>query len=103
MSDTARAAKRDIPFRSDDEVRELVEQFEQCRWPYERWTHRSHLAVAVAYLRHRPFDVALATVRRHIQAYNLSRGDANGYHETITVFFMRFVRHHLASRGEDES
>lgn len=87
--------KRDIPFRSDAEIRDLVEQFEQCRWPYERWTHRAHLAIAVSYLRQRPLEEATRRIRRCIQTYNRKCGDPDGYHETLTVFFMRFIAHYL--------
>lgn len=50
--------KQDIPFRSDDEIRDLVVRFERCVWPYERWTHRAHLALALSYLRQYPLDDA---------------------------------------------
>ena len=50
MSSARPVVKRDIPFGSDAEILEMVERFEQCRWPSERWTHRAHLAVAVVFV-----------------------------------------------------
>lgn len=83
--------KIDIPFTSDAEVADFVQLFESCDLPYERWTHRAHLAVAVRYLQRYPLIVATDRARTYIPRYNRARGDANGYHETITILFMRLV------------
>ncbi len=83
--------RHDIPFATDAEIETFVVRFEACEWPYERWTHRAHLALAVVYLRRYPPGEALAQVRAAIQRYNKACGDPNGYHETITVLFMRRV------------
>ena len=93
--------KVDLPFRDDAEIAVLIEQFEACQYPYERWTHRAHLAVAVVYLRHYAFDDAVARIRRHIQQYNLTNGDPAGYHETLTLLFMRRVSGDLKNRRSD--
>jgi hypothetical protein len=87
--------KLDILFTSDTEIADIVEQFEQCRWPYERWAHRAHIGVAVTYLKHFPFEIALECVRHCIQKYNQKCGDPNGYHETVTILFMRKVSGYL--------
>lgn len=81
---------------TDAEVADLVAQFEACTWPYEQWTHRAHLAVAVCYVRQYPFPAALDRVRERIQVYNRTRGSGEGYHETITVVFLRAVAAYLA-------
>jgi hypothetical protein len=83
--------KIDLPFENDADLAEMVRQFEDCTWPYERWTHRAHLGVAISFLRWLPFDEALERARSGIQAYNRTCGDPNGYHETITVLFLRRV------------
>ncbi len=93
--------KLDFPFQSDAEIVEMVEQFEQCQWPYERWTHRAHLGVAATYLQRFPFDIALERVRYHIQQYNQKCGDPNGYHETVTILFMYKVRDYLKGQTPD--
>jgi arginase len=95
--------KLDIPFQTDEEILDLVTQFEACRWPYERWTHRAHLAVAALYLAQYPFADALARIRQNIQAYNRACGDPNGYHETITVVFLRLIHNFLATNPEPRS
>jgi hypothetical protein len=95
--------KQDIPFRSDEEILEMVTRFEQCRWPSERWTHRAHLAVAVVYLRQYPFPEAEQLVKQNIQRYNRTCGDPQGYHETITLFFLRVISRFLEDRAADRS
>jgi hypothetical protein len=107
MPELTHAAKRDEPLRTDDEIAELVTQFEECRWPYARWTHRAHLAVAVWYLLHFPLDEATRRVRRNIPRYNAtSGGPPDGYHETITVFLMRrlhqLMANHVGARSAAE-
>jgi hypothetical protein len=87
--------KIDLPFATDADVIEMVALFEQCAWPYCRWTHRAHFGVALVYLQTRPFEDALARIRRHIQLYNRMCGDPAGYHETITVLFLRRVQRYL--------
>ena len=63
------AAHRDV------EAERLVREFEACTLAGERWTHEG------------------------IQRYNLSRGvemtKDGGYHETITLFYIRAIRRHL--------
>ena len=86
-----RRLKIDFPFATDTEVDDMVNAFEACTWPYPRWTHRAQLGVAFSYLRDYPFDVALERIRYHIPLYNRTCGDPSGYHDTITVLFMRRV------------
>jgi hypothetical protein len=81
----------------------MVGRFERCEWPYARWTHRAHLGVALCYLRAYPFEAALARIRHHIPLYNRTLGDPDGYHDTITVLFMRRVRRYLDDHSGDLS
>jgi hypothetical protein len=90
-------SKPDPPFTSDAEIAELVRLFESCELPGERWTHRAHLAVAATYVRRYPLSEATDRARTYIRQYNASRGNHTGYHETITVLFMRLVCHELRS------
>jgi hypothetical protein len=98
------AAKIDHPFTCDAEIDEMVRLFESCQLPGERWTHRAHLAVAATYLGRYPLTEATDRARVHIRRYNESRGNTTGYHETITVVFMRLVARELCAnhRGRTE-
>lgn len=97
---TSTRVKIDVPFATDAEVEEMVAAFEECRWPYPRWTHRAHIGVAAVYLSRHPFDEALTRTRHHINLYNRTCGDPDGYHETLTVLFLRRVAAELRHRGE---
>jgi hypothetical protein len=65
------------------------------------WTHQAHLRAGLWHALHYPDDVALALLRERIRAYNEASGVANtsssGYHETITRFYLRLIRHFLDS------
>jgi hypothetical protein len=91
----ARREKIDHPFGTDAEVIEMTASFERCEWPYPRWTHRAHLGVALCYLRMYPLEEALARIRHHIPLYNRTCGDPTGYHDTLTVLFMRRIHRYL--------
>jgi hypothetical protein len=81
---------------------EFVTAFEQCTLPRAEWTHLAHIRLAWLYLGRYPFDLALDRVRDGIRCYNASQG-SDGYHETITVAFVRLIRSRMATReaGED--
>ena len=75
---------------TDPGLERLVAAFEACTLPRPQWTHAAHLRVAAFYLARNPFEQALARVRSGIQRYNAAHG-SDGYHETITVAFVRLV------------
>lgn len=85
-------AKIDTPFATDAEIIELVRLFESCTLPYERWSHRAHLAVATLYASRYPLNEAIDRARTNIRGYNESLNNFTGYHETITVVYMRLVK-----------
>ncbi len=81
----------------------FLKAFENCALPFAEWRHRAHLKVAYLYLRELPFDDALAKVRKNIQRYNAATNTPEelerGYHETITVSWMRLIQSALDERG----
>ncbi|HEX8423821.1 MAG TPA: hypothetical protein VF634_10440 [Pyrinomonadaceae bacterium] len=93
--------------RREDEIERLVREFEACTLAAERWTHEAHLTVALWYLvRHTDADVT-RLIRAGIQRYNLSRGvemtKESGYHETITLFYIRAIRRYLDAACETQT
>lgn len=82
------------------EIEALVTAFEAGTLPKPHWTHEAHLVVALKTLDQRPFNAALDHLRTRIRAYNEATGTANtdhaGYHETLTVHFLRGVSGHIA-------
>jgi hypothetical protein len=87
--------RRDEPFADDAAVAAMVVEFEACRWPFVRWTHRCHLAAAAWYLQTFPYDEALVKVRDGIQRYNRACGTGDGYSETITQLYLKLLRSRL--------
>jgi hypothetical protein len=92
-------------FRTAGEILALVRRFEDCTLPREEWTHAAHLTVALWHLLQFDWPEASARVRRGIKRYNAAHGIAatptGGYHETLTLFWLRVVRTFLdAERNE---
>ncbi|MDT5272568.1 MAG: hypothetical protein QOH49_4754 [Acidobacteriota bacterium] len=92
-------------FRTTEEILALVRRFEDCTLPREEWTHAAHLTVALWHLLQFDWPEASARVRRGIKRYNAAHGirttPTGGYHETLTLFWLRTVRAFLeAERNE---
>jgi hypothetical protein len=82
---------------------ELQAAFESCTLPRAAWNHRAHVRMAFVYASRQPLASALAQMRQGIQAYNASQQVPEaldrGYHETMTVAFMRLVHDGLTRNG----
>jgi hypothetical protein len=82
---------------------EFLKAFEDCTLPFEQWKHRAHLKVAYLYLCRLPYDEALDRIRENIKRYNAATNTPEtlerGYHETITVAWMRLVHFTLREYG----
>ncbi len=86
------------------DIRTIAEQFANRTLPKAAWTHGAHIAVAFVELdAHGNFDGALASLRQKIRAYNESVGtentDESGYHETLTVLWLRIVDTYCRTMG----
>jgi len=79
----------------EKEIDRLAERFIDKTLPKEEWTHEAHLTVAAWHLKQYDFYEALCFMRSGIISYNLSVGGTNtsskGYHETMTVFWMKLI------------
>jgi hypothetical protein len=78
--------------------------FESLTLPFDQWTHRAHIKVAVIYLRRHPFDTALAHMRAGVKAYNahhhVPESPTSGYNETTTHAFMHLILATLNAYGQ---
>lgn len=81
----------------------LIEQFERCTLPKSAWTHENHFVVAFWYCVNFPLPQAVRKIREGIQTYNICTGGENtetaGYHETITLFYVKVVTEYIITRG----
>ena len=88
-------------FNTDEEIRELVSAFESRTIHPGDFRHYQHLAVAVWYLKHFPYEDASERMRTGIKRLAAAYGKT-GYHETITLFWLEMVRKFLLNRNAPE-
>jgi hypothetical protein len=92
-------------FTRDEEVLELAKAFEERTLPKSEWTHAAHLVVGLYYCYHHPLGVAKNLMSDGIYWLNDAHGTPNtetsGYHETITIFWLRTVANYLEKTGRD--
>ena len=85
-----------------DDVESLGRAFETCTLARSQWDHAAHLKVALWYLWRYPVADAVRRIRQGIQRYNNAHNN-QGYHETLTLFWIRAVQSYLttADAGAD--
>ena len=77
-------------YKSDDEIRAIVEGLEDCSIPPDNFDHRAHLAVAIWYLSSMTVEQASAKMRDSLLRFIAHNGvDSQKYNETITQFWVR--------------
>ena len=82
-------------YKSDDEIRTLVSAFEACSFHPSEFRHYQHLTVALWYVWHLPLNEATAKMTTGIRRLAETYGKM-GYHETITLFWLRIVANFVA-------
>jgi hypothetical protein len=85
-----------------EEIAAFVAAFEAGRLPKARWTHGAHLLTGAWYVHQLGEAAATDKMRLCVRRYNEAVGgkntDTSGYHETITVLWIK-----LLSKLLDES
>jgi hypothetical protein len=93
------------PYRTSAEVLRLVREFDACSLPRTEWTHHAHLMVALCYLVRHEEAEATTLIRDGIRRYNKACGiettKTGGYHETITLFYIRAIGKFLSTASAD--
>ena len=74
---------------------DLVRRFESGDIALAHFNHQAHLTVAVCFLQRMTPDEALTYLRAKLHQLLAHHQAADAYNETATVFWLRFVRHHL--------
>lgn len=81
----------------------FLKAFADCTIPITEWKHRAHLKVAYLFLCEHPFDEAVVLVRSGIQKYNAATNTPEslerGYHETMTLAWLKLVHFTLHEYG----
>jgi hypothetical protein len=85
----------------------FLQAFETRTFPFDQWHHDAHIKVAYLYLRRHPLKEAIEKMRAGIKAYNAAHkvpeGPDRGYHDTVTVAWLRLVHLTLCEYGPAES
>ena len=83
-------------YESDEEVEAVVRKFEACLFAPDEFRHREHLTVALCYLLEADEQAALERLRANLFRFTKHHHiEAKVYHETITLFWLKRVRHFL--------
>jgi hypothetical protein len=94
-------------YRSDDEICKVIKGFEERTLSKSEWTHAAHLTVALFYCIVHPFGVAKNLMSDGICWLNDKHGtpntDTSGYHETLTVFWLRTVANFVAENRRENT
>jgi hypothetical protein len=88
-------------YRSEAEIEQVVRQFESCDYRPEEFFHARHLTVAAWYFLHFGTRAAEERMRAGLLKFIRNHGK-NGYHVTITEFWLRSVKHALQETGPGE-
>lgn len=92
-------------FNNNREANELVKGFLDLSLEAKQFNHQGHLTVAVWYMMWYPLDKATDLIRENIRQFNVAKGgkntDSAGYHETITVFYMKVIQQFLATHNNN--
>lgn len=96
-----------IIYRSPCEIDSLIHAFQECSLPRSQWTHAAHLTAALWYLLYDSEPEAINAIRNGIKRYNSAQGiestKDSGYHETLTLFWVKTVRGYLAEESRNQS
>ena len=91
-------------YKTEADIKSLITKFENCTLSRSEWNHQAHLTVALWYLNHYDEQEAINRVRQGIQRYNEAMGikttKDGGYHETLTLIWVRMVSHYLIINEE---
>lgn len=89
----------DLPITEPD-IDDFLAAFESGILPKERWTHAAHILTGACYVHALGEASAIARMRDRVSAYNLAVGGQNtptsGYHETVTVFWIKLIAGNLS-------
>ena len=82
---------------------ELVTAFERVELTPDTFHHREHLLVGLMLVARHPDGEAITRMRAGLQALLARAGADAAYHETLTQFWMRLLRHRLDATDSSRS
>ena len=88
-------------YSTQAEIEEVVRRFEACEYTPEEFVHAKHLTVAAYYFRQFDRETAENSMHSGLRKF-IGHHGRNGYHETITRFWLHMVKHSVRRRPESE-
>ena len=80
---------------TETEIDAFLAEFEAGTLPKARWTHGAHLLTGACYVHALGEAAAIGKMRlcviRHNQSVGTANTDTSGYHETITIAFIKLL------------
>ena len=93
------------PLATPQQIAAVVRDVETCRFPFAGWHHDIHLVVTSWYVERHGCEEATRRMRETVQRYNAHNGievtRETGYHETLTVAWVRIVAGELGELDRD--
>ncbi|HYD01512.1 MAG TPA: hypothetical protein VEB22_09825 [Phycisphaerales bacterium] len=84
-----------------------LESFDACTIPLAAWNHLAHLTVAYLLLTAHPLEEATRRMQAGVRKYNAANGiqqtPIGGYHDTLTIAWMRILHATMSAYGRAES
>lgn len=90
-----------LHYRTEAEIEDVVRRFENCSYTPEEFVHARHLAVAAWYFATMESKAAREKMRVGLRQFIANHGK-NGYHVTITEFWLERVEKLVAERRDAE-
>jgi hypothetical protein len=91
-------------YKSEEEIEQLVRDFESCGIPATDFHHREHLVVAVWYLQTLSRAETVSRMRTALLRFLDHHGvDRKKYSEEVTVFWVDAIASHLEGISADAS
>lgn len=84
----------------------IYDGVQNCSLPKAHWTHYAHLVAGLCRVSEAGLPTALDTMPDIIRRYNLSTGgentDHDGYHHTVTLFYLKAIWAFLRAEKRDD-
>jgi hypothetical protein len=84
-----------LHYRTEEEIVDVIHRFETCSYTPEEFVHARHLTVAAWYFATMDSETAREKMRAGLRQFIAHHGK-NGYHVTITEFWLNTVRNLVA-------
>jgi hypothetical protein len=91
-------------YKTKNEIEEIVVGFESCQTEKGRFSHQSHVTVAVWYLYTSPFTEATEKMRTGLHRFLNHHGvGVEKYNETLTLFWLKMINNCLESFNSEQT